>query len=228
MRILLILIFLISTLNSCITRNPLEGSAHGVLLPLPYKKQLGDQLCWASCQEMVLNYWHKKDTAALYWNQCELARYLYYIENQQQPIDSPVCHADSVPAIYNNEWSPFNLAPIQSAYVFSTQLGTIPWDTLKSQIDSGNVVVVCMGFEGPLANSNHFVIVDGYQISSISHEPFVSYCDPWNGNYSVHKLIRYVEFANPRSEVFLDYPWVERYDSVVDYTIHIRPYHPTQ
>jgi len=233
MRKSFILFLCFLALGSCAKHDVVQGNAHGVLLPLTYRKQLGTELCWAACQQMVMDYWHiqKKDTAALDWNQCEQAQYLYYITHgvPTPPIDSPACSADSVPAAYNIPYSPFEgIIPIIDRYTYTSADGIIPWDSLKSQIDSGNLVIACMGFAGTLGASNHFIVIDGYQYFSGSNHPFISYCDPWASDYAKHKLVRFIELSHPGAEMLLNMPGAYNYDTLTGYIDHIRPYHPQQ
>jgi hypothetical protein len=199
----------------------------GRLLPIHYQKQLASQLCWAAAGEIVMKYWHERDTNALLMSQCDqaLARYQIYHPNKGADLE---CSYDSVADGLNRPYAPFQgFIPIVLNYNYTSQNGVIPWKMLVSQIDSGMPVISLLGWKGvtkktSVKQGNHFIVVDGYQVSSITGQRFVSYCDPWNADKSVHKLTTYDNFAEPDERIFLDHNGYKANSHVLD-IYHIRP-----
>jgi hypothetical protein len=215
------------TALSCITVRSQPTQKTGVLLPVHYQKQIASQFCWAAVQEIVLKYWRQQDSNAVYMTQCEQALTVYQFSHPGKGEDFP-CGHDSVATAFNIPFAPFQgIIPIIMNYNYTSQNGVISWEMLKGQIDSSMPVITLFGWRGVLkqtqrGNGGHFILIDGYQVSSITGQRFVSYCDPWNANKSVHKLITYEEFANPAERVFLDSDGYRFNKHILD-IYHIRP-----
>jgi hypothetical protein len=212
---------------SCATVSSQPNQKIGTLLPVHYQKQIASQFCWAAAGEIVLKYWRQQDSNAVYMTQCEQALAVYQFFHSGKGEDLP-CGPDSVAGALNIPFSPFQgIIPIITNYNYTSQNGVISWEMLKGQIDSLMPVISLLGWSGVLkqtksANGGHYIVVDGYQVSSITGQRFVSYCDPWNANKSVNKLITYEEFANPAERVFLDTDGYRFNKHILD-IYHIRP-----
>jgi len=203
----------------------------GELLPLPYKKQEATQWCWAATTEMVMRYWHSLDSTYQVLSQCEQAQNNYYScrWTNQRPEPLLPCSSDSL----NLQNVPFartmdDIIPVK--YTCKTQYGALTWEQLTSQIDSGSPVITMWQFAAITKSAqkkhpdalNHFVVIDGYFISSITNQKFISYSDPWQASCADHKLISYEEYCNPEQRAFLDsnaYRFIHNVGSVVS----IRP-----
>lgn len=200
-----------------------QPASYGATLPVPNRKQLGEQLCWAAVAEMVMIYWNGIDSSAPVWSQCEQARYNYYVDIGVPPIDSPACVGDSIPSLYDNANTPFDgIIPLTNAYDYIPYYGdTIDWETIQWNIDRNRPVIVEWGWQGHDSSGSHFVVVDGYQISSFGQR-FVSYVDPWSGDLSIHKLLAFNEFINPGEIAFLELQGY-RFSGSTGYVSNIHP-----
>ena len=142
-----------------------------LVLPFNMQAQTQSNWCWAATSTSVSHFYSSLSP----WTQCKVASK----ELNQQ------CCATPVPGPCNVPWY-LDRALTRTNNFVSIQSGTVSWDTVKSQLETGLVVGTRIGWNG---GGGHFMVLHG--VSSILTTKYLHIDDPIYGK----STLTYDQFA---------------------------------
>jgi hypothetical protein len=147
-------------------------------LPVPRRRQVQDDWCWAACVDMVLHYYRRSAV-----KQCDIVgRRL----NRDECCDDPENEEFSVscaPAAVRDVWLEWD---IESAAHFprGKRLGWISEAALKRELDAGRPVEI--GLSWADGEGGHAIVVSGWREAS-GGVTYFYVNDPWNWGGELRK-----------------------------------------
>ncbi len=196
------------------------------VLPVPYYPQELNNWCWAASANMIMQYWYAQDQTAKVMSQCDQAIALWHNSNPGKPIPVSCPLPDPVPVDFNRGYAPFK---VDNSYTVSISTTPLVWESVKYQIDNNMPFATEWSYQGVTGgrqiNSNHWLIVVGYQTSQYATEPFISYCDPWAADSAIYRLIPFSEYTNPDLPALVNHPGLRFTQNIATY-YNIRPRKP--
>lgn len=142
-----------------------------LVLPFSMQAQTQSNWCWAATATSVSRYYSFLSP----WTQCKVA---------SQELGETCC-TTPVPGACNVPWY-LDRALTRTNNFVSFQGGTVPWSTVKSELQKGLVVGTRIGWNG---GGGHFMVLHG--VSSIGVTEFLHIDDPIYGN----SVLTYQQFA---------------------------------
>lgn len=153
-------------LGEILARVPAEAAAAAagpsVSLPFVMQRQLQDQWCWAAVAASVSDHY----TTPSSWTQCRLA---------DAELGQATCCDIGASGVCNQPWYLDRVLTRTNSLV-SWASGTIAFDDVVSEIESGRLVGVRIGWAG---GGGHFVVLAGYQRDPGGDT--IAVFDPWPG-----------------------------------------------
>jgi Papain-like cysteine protease AvrRpt2 len=135
-------------------------------MPFEIETQQKLNWCWAAVAATAARYFFPKQTLT----QCTIAKGVLGLDCCQDPAagcDEPAALQTALDAVNTALGKSLNNLP---------QGGTLAFESVRAQIDSGRPVCVRIQWFG--TSGAHFVMIDGYSVSQ-SGEPWVDIADPY-------------------------------------------------